>query len=159
MNQDLEYTIEGKRPPKFKSEGERRIANFLEDNSIRYQYEPGLLVNSDGDRPRIWYPDFYLPEFASYIEYFGLVGRQSYDRGIKRKLAGYSKMGMDVIPIYPWTFADNWQRYIMKELEHTSIRRYRKLMNKPYWSQPKPATYQHANPARFGYNRGLNKHY
>jgi len=127
--------IQGKKYPSFKSEGERRIAYFLENNSIRYQYERGVLVNSPYDKPRIWYPDFYLPEFGAYIEYYGLIGRQNYDRGIKTKETVYSKMGLDVIPIYPWTFADNWQGYIMKELERVTSQRYRSLMAKPYWSR------------------------
>jgi hypothetical protein len=148
-----------KLPPKFKSEGERRIARFLEDNLIKYQYEPGVLVNSYKYKPRIWYTDFYLPEFGTYIEYYGLAGRQNYDRGIKRKEVVYSKMGLDVIPVYPWTFAENWQGYIMEELEQAAIRRYRALMNKPYWSQSRTAPYRPFSPTRPGYHHGLKKHY
>ncbi|NIO22376.1 MAG: hypothetical protein GTN76_17035, partial [Candidatus Aenigmarchaeota archaeon] len=88
-----------------------------------YHYEPGVLVNSVYEKPRIWYPDFYLPEFGAYIEYFGLVGKQNYDGGIKTKEDAYSKTGLEVIPVYPWTFAGNWQGYIMKELEQITIRR------------------------------------
>jgi len=146
VNQDLESALEGKRGPEFKSEGERRIAYFLENNSIRYQYEPGVLVNSSGRKPRIWYPDFYLPEFGTYIEYYGLVGRRNYDRGIKRKESVYSKMGLSVIPVYPWTFAENWKGYIMKELEKTAIGRYRTLKSKPYWSHHRSATHRPFSP-------------
>ena len=159
VNYDLEAKIKGKRNPRFKSEGERRIANFLEKNSIKYQYEPGVLVEPMGDKPRIWYPDFYLPEFATYVEYFGLVGLQSYDRGIKRKESVYSKMGLAVIPVYPWTFSEDWQKYIMKELEGTTIRRYRNLMTKPYWSQNRHPSYGNITPTRHGYPHGPNKRY
>ena len=131
MIYNLENIIGGSERPKFKSGGERRIAYFLEDNSIRYQYEPGVLINSD-NKPRIWYPDFHLPELATYIEYFGLAGNQDYDKGIKTKEAAYSKMGLDMIPVYPWMFAENWQGYIMKELKNVTVKRYRKLMNKLY---------------------------
>ena len=134
-NRDLEGMIEPKGKQNYKSEGERRIAYFLDNNSIRYEYERGVLVNSPYDKPRIWYPDFHLPEFGTYIEYYGLVGDQNYDRGIKTKEAVYSKMDLGVIPVYPWTFADNWQGYIMKELEQVTSQRYRSLMAKPYWSQ------------------------
>jgi len=140
MINNLENIIEGSERPKFKSEGERRIAYFLEDNSIRYQYEPGVLVNSD-DKPRIWYPDFHLPEFATYIEYFGLAGKQDYDKGIKTKETVYSKMGLNVMPVYPWMFAEDWQGYIMKELKNVTVQRYRKLMNKPYWSKTGSRSY------------------
>ena len=159
QTQNLESVIKPKIPPKFKSEGERRIASFLESNLIRYQYEPGVLVNSQYEKPRIWYPDFHLPEFGTYIEYYGLAGRQNYDSGIKKKEAVYSKMGLDVILVYPWTFAENWQGYIMDELEQTAIRRYRTLMTKPYWSQSRTNSYRHASPTRPGYHHGLTKRY
>ena len=135
LNQNLEDTIAGNRPPQFKSEGERKIAKFLQKNSIKYHYEPGVLVNSVYEKPRIWYPDFYLPEFGTYIEYYGLAGRQNYDRGINVKESTYSKIGLAVIPVYPWTFAENWQRYIMKELEKITVQRFRALKVKPYWTQ------------------------
>ena len=66
MNQNLEEMVERKKKPIFKSEGERRIAYFLDTNLIKYQYESGLLVNAADEKTRIWYPDFYLPEFGSY---------------------------------------------------------------------------------------------
>ncbi len=149
MDRDLENLLHGKTDPKLKSEGERRIAYFLEENSIRYQYEAGVLVNSIEKKPRIWYPDFYLPEFGTYIEYYGLKGQRSYDRGIKRKETTYAKMGLDVIPVYPWSFAENWQGYIMKELKQHVTRRYKNLMSKPYWSQKSNA----------GYHRGFTRRY
>ena len=85
-----------------------------------------------------WYPDFHLAEFATYIEYFGLAGKQDYDKGIKTKEAVYSKMGLDVISVYPWMFAEDWHGYIMKELKNVTVQRYRKLINKPYWSKTSP---------------------
>ena len=77
MSHNLERKLGGQGRPSFKSEGERRIADFLESNSIKYHYEPGLLINSASQKPRLWYPDYYLPEFGAYIEYYGLVGRQN----------------------------------------------------------------------------------
>lgn len=142
----------------FKSEGERRIAYFLDDNSIRYQYEPGILVQTSYDKTRIWYPDFYLPEFSSYIEYFGMVGKEGYNDGIKTKLSTYQQMGMDVIPVYPWTFSGDWHRYIMDKLESTTLRRYNNLKTKKYWSQRQAIPY----PDRAGkpvYGSSFRKRY
>ena len=152
MNQTLEHKVTNQEHPNLKSEGERRIAYFLKNNSIKYQYEPALLINSD-NKPRIWYPDFYLPEFAAYIEYFGLVGNQNYDDGIKRKETLYSKERLAVIPVYPWTFNENWEGYIMNELERITTHRYKSLMTKPYWT-----THQKNNPNHARYRQGPNIH-
>ena len=132
---NLEHLVGGNIPPALKSEGESKIARFLEENSIKYHYEPGLLVYYPRDKPRIWYPDFYLPEFGTYIEYFGLSGKQQYDQGIRVKESIYSKMGLSVIPVYPWTFAENWEGYIMNELKRKTVDSFNNLMSKPYWKQ------------------------
>ena len=132
---NLEHLVGGNIPPALKSEGESKIARFLEENSIKYHYEPGVLVYHPRDKPRIWYPDFYLPEFGTYIEYFGLSGKQQYDQGIRVKESIYSKMGLSVIPVYPWTFAENWEGYIMNELKRKTVDSFNNLMSKPYWKQ------------------------
>ena len=49
MNKKIEDIVTDEKRPKFKSEGERRIAYFLDKNSIKYLYEPGILVNSAGE--------------------------------------------------------------------------------------------------------------
>lgn len=159
MNQNLEHKLRHQGRSNIKSEGERRIADFLERNSIKYHYEPALLINSAYEKPRIWYPDYYLPEFGAYIEYFGLVGHQNYDEGIKIKETQYYEEGLAVIPVYPWTFTGNWQEYIMKELERITISRYENLMAKPYWSKHKPATHPDDKPKQPRYRQGSTNRY
>ena len=118
---------------RFKSKGERKIANFLEENEIKYRYESGVLIYQSEKQPRIWYPDFNLPEFSTYIEYYGMAGDPDYDRGIKAKEAAYAKMGLPVIPVYPHMFSEDWEGYIMKELKCNIENQYKKLMDKPFW--------------------------
>jgi hypothetical protein len=123
--------------PTFRAEGERKISDFLDRNSISYRYEAGLLVDSVCGKPRLWYPDFYLPEFKTYIEYYGMAGNRDYDPGITTKKSVYKRMGVDVISVYSWMFKENWQGYIMRELKRNHKRNYRNLMSKPYWSRYK----------------------
>ena len=98
---------------KFKSKGERRIGNFLDENQIKYRYEAGVLINDYNNQPRIWYPDFHLTEYGTYIEYYGLAGNPDYEKSIRTKESAYSKNSIDVISIYPWMFAEKWQGHIM----------------------------------------------
>jgi hypothetical protein len=118
-----------------------------------------VLVNHPKGKPRIWYPDFYLPEFGIYIEYFGLSGRQSYDRGVKRKDSTYSTIGLDVIPIYPWNFSQNWKAHIMNEIKRTTTQRYRKLMSKPYWNQKRFSRYHSASNTQGAYRNRTSRPY
>jgi len=159
MNWKLEDRVTEEKRPEFKSQGERRIAYFLDDYSIKYLYERGVLVNSVGEKPRIWYPDFYLLEFGAYIEYYGMAGGKNYDRGLKVKQSVYSKMGMEVISVYPWMFAENWQKYIIKELERSTLRRYKNLTTKLYRTQHRSTPHRYIRPSPSKYNGGFNKRY
>jgi hypothetical protein len=130
----------------FKSDGERQIGNFLDNCKIRYQYEPAVLVNDPHDKQRLWYLDFKLPEYAVFIEYFGMAGKPKYDEGIKTKLAVYKKMEMDVIPIYPSTLKGNWQEHVMNELEAINLKRYHSLRFKNYRFLKDQGSYQKSKP-------------
>ena len=50
------------------SQGERRIGDWLALHGIDYRYDERLMIAKD-TRIR---PDFYLPEFDLYIEYWGM---------------------------------------------------------------------------------------
>ena len=91
-----------------KSIGERRIADYFEKKNIDYVYEQeargkSLLFFSC----KISNPDFYLPEYDVYVEYWGLVNaddswtRENYVRNMKRKMAVYYENNIKFISIYP----------------------------------------------------------
>jgi hypothetical protein len=119
----------------YKSKGEVKIAEFLDSNRIEYEYEKGILLKSYEGKQRLWYPDFYLPEFQTFIEYYGMKGDPDYNKGIGIKKFVYSINNIDVISVYPKTFSENWQEYIMSELEHMIKKRFQILKSKPYWSK------------------------
>lgn len=55
-----------------KSYGELEIANFLYQNRIRYQYEHDYAIDTRDETHTQYRPDFYLPDYDIYIEYFGI---------------------------------------------------------------------------------------
>jgi len=117
------------------SDGERRIAKFLDDNQFKYRYEAGVLIYDTKNQPRLWYPDFQLTEYGTYVEYYGLAGNPDYRKSIRVKESVYAKNHIDVISIYPWMFREDWQGHIMSELERKIKRRYNLLKSKPYWNK------------------------
>lgn len=135
MSPNLEDRLGAGRDRQFKSEGEQKIAQFLQRRKIKYVYEQGVLV-SDRGRPKIWHPDFHLPEFAVYVEYYGLAGNPDYDKGIEKKTSVYSSMGIDVIAVYPWTFNIDWQEYLLESLCKISKRRTETLADKLPETEP-----------------------
>lgn len=55
-----------------KSYGELDIANFLNQNRIAYEYEKPYEKDTRTEEYMQYKPDFYLPEYGIYIEYFGI---------------------------------------------------------------------------------------
>ncbi len=100
---------------RFKSQGERLIAQTLDNYAIPFIYERPITIN-DGDSRRTLYPDFYLTGFDIYIEYYGRAGNAAYDRRTNRKQAVYQTNGIRVIPIYPWDLCQDWPANLMAAL-------------------------------------------
>ncbi|MBQ5951561.1 MAG: UvrD-helicase domain-containing protein [Lachnospiraceae bacterium] len=63
------------REERVKSYGEMLIANYLTEHGVRYEYEAAYPVDTRTEEYGQYHPDFFLPEYNLYIEYFG-VDRQ-----------------------------------------------------------------------------------
>jgi hypothetical protein len=88
-----------------RSNSERTIADYFHRNSIRYVYEEDAM-NRRNSR-RISRPDFYLPDYGIFVEYWGVLGvedsrvRSRYERSMKWKMAKYHQNNIKFISIYP----------------------------------------------------------
>ena len=101
-----------------KSYGEMDIANFLTQNGITYVYEQEYPIDTRTSEFGQYHPDFYLPNFDLYIEYFGInrhgdvpayfSGRsgmsaaQTYQEGIRWKRELHWKNGTRMIEVYAY---------------------------------------------------------
>ncbi len=78
------------------SDGERRIAEWLSAKGIAYRYDARLRI-IEGFQIR---PDFYLPEYDVYIEYWGM-DTPRYKAGMYLKQDLYMHAGKRLISLYP----------------------------------------------------------
>lgn len=101
---------------KVKSYGELSIANFLTQNGIVYVYEQEYPIDTRTSKFGQYCPDFYLPDFDLYIEYFGInrqgevpsyfsgkngmSATQAYQEGIRWKRELHRKNGTRMIEVY-----------------------------------------------------------
>ena len=74
--------------------GEKRIAEFLESEGIAFMYDERYRIAGDA----VVRPDFYLPEFDIYIEYFGM-NTPEYIRNKEKKKFLYQRAGKKLISI------------------------------------------------------------
>ncbi len=92
---ELKKTIRAKDGTFVQSDGERRIAEFLNRHAIVYRYDERMRI-IDGYAIR---PDFYLPGFDLYIEYWGMT-TINYKIGMLKKLKLYQQQGKKLVSVY-----------------------------------------------------------
>lgn len=93
---ELQKNIQARDGTLVQSDGERRIAELLSDMDIRYRYDERFRI-LDGYAIR---PDFYLPEYDVYIEYWGM-DTADYKIGMLKKQKLYQQQGKKLISLYP----------------------------------------------------------
>lgn len=80
-----------------RSNGERKIARYLENHGIAYQYERRLVLEG-----RKLFPDFYLPQHNVYVEFWGRVNEdRRYRAFMCKKKELYSRHHITVISVEP----------------------------------------------------------
>jgi DNA helicase-4 len=91
-----------------KSKGEKVIADFLFQNNIRYKYEkPARIRTWFFFSKKIGTPDFYLPDYDVYVEYWGMINaedrdtRHRYRHRMWRKISRYREHQIRFISLYP----------------------------------------------------------
>lgn len=78
------------------SKGEKLIADWLNSNKIAYIYDDRFRI-AEGDMIR---PDFYLPEFDIYIEYWGM-NTPEYNAKRANKIHLYQRASKKLISLTP----------------------------------------------------------
>lgn len=93
---ELQKNIRAKDGTWVQSDGERLICETLNAEAIRYRYDERFRI-LDGYAIR---PDFYLPEFDVYVEYWGM-DTADYKIGMLKKQKLYQQQGKKLISLYP----------------------------------------------------------
>ncbi|HCE46617.1 MAG TPA: hypothetical protein DET40_23975 [Lentisphaeria bacterium] len=92
---ELNKTITAKDGTLVQSDGERQIADFLNSSAIKFRYDERIRI-IDGLAIR---PDFYLPEFDVYIEYWGM-DTADYKIGMLKKQKLYQQEGKKLVSLH-----------------------------------------------------------
>jgi len=90
-----------------RSKGEKMIADYFTRHDIDYYYEATATANWFIFQTKISKPDFYLPQYNLFVEYWGLVDspdartKDNYIRSMRWKMAQYRKNNIRFLSIYP----------------------------------------------------------
>ena len=92
---ELNKTIVARDGTLVQSHGERIVAEFLSEHGIQYRYDERIrIVQGLAIRP-----DFYLPEFDLYIEYWGMT-TIDYKMAMLKKRKLYQQEGKRLVSVY-----------------------------------------------------------
>ena len=85
-----------------RSRSEQRIADYFAQNGIRYFYEWGAQTDALIFKRTFAHPDFYLPDYNIYVEFWGLAKvSKKYRRTMRFKMREYRKNKIRYISLYP----------------------------------------------------------
>ena len=91
-----------------RSRGEKIIADYLTYHGVAYYYEAQAMSNDWFIfKQKISRPDFFLPQYNLFVEYWGLVDspdrrtRNDYVRTMRWKMAQYHRNNIRFLSIYP----------------------------------------------------------
>jgi len=114
----------------YKSRAEVQIAGLLGREGIAYRYEHPLAVIDQG-KTRIWYPDFYLPEYGMIIEHFGVNRDAEYDKRTEHKMQVYRTIGVDGVFLTEDTLKRQWPTGIVTRIEDVLEQRLQRFHSRP----------------------------
>ena len=110
----------------YKSNGERRIAEYLTDQRIAFDYEYPLAIQDRG-MVRLWYPDFRLRDYGMILEYFGVNNDEAYNDQIAHKIMTYQAAGIDGIYMLESSFDGDWKGQIVERIEQVQSDKLQKI--------------------------------
>lgn len=92
------------------SKPEKEVSKFLEDMGIWWKFEEHIYLKDDGDRPRIWTPDFFLPKLGMYVE---VCGSDEFNYDYREKI--YDKNICPVIFVHFYK-EEKWKRFLLHKI-------------------------------------------
>ncbi len=93
------------------TKAEKEVADYLYEINLYWLFEHPVFILDEKERPRVWTPDFYLPELGIYIEVCGEDrGCYSYREEI------YRKNRVQIIFIHQFKEEKDWKKYLLTKI-------------------------------------------
>jgi len=104
-------------------ESERQVSEYLSKLDLHWIYQFPVFVYDDKKRPRVWTPDFYIPQLGMYLE---VAGSKEFDYEYRRKI--YEENGIPVIFIHFYKDKERWKNYFIVRMKEIEEARYQEVM-------------------------------
>lgn len=98
---------------------EREVADYLKERNLRWEFEFPVFVYNENQIPRLFLPDFYIPQLGLFIE---VCGSKKFDYEYREKI--YEKNGIPVVFLHYYKQRVKWKSFLAKRV--AEIEQYRK---------------------------------
>ena len=106
------------------TDAEKQVAEYLMKLGIFWSYEAPVFVYDEKDRPRVWTPDFYLPQWEVYIE---VCGDEKFNYEYREKI--YKNNGFFIVFIHLYKEKEKWENFLLKRIIAVEEYRHNKAKN------------------------------
>ena len=113
----------GKEFYKDMQKSEQIVAKYLNQNGFDWYYEHPVFLYDEKKRPRVWTPDFYLPEFQLYIE---VCGSKDFDYSYRDEI--YHKNDVPVVFLHLYKDKKEWEKWLRNKILEIEENRHNKVM-------------------------------
>lgn len=133
-----------------KSLGECLVANYFFQNGIAYQYEARYEHPTQSVFHRQYQPDFYLPEYGIYVEYYGVdrqgntapyINCDEYHQGMQWKRDLHNQHETPLLELFHY----EWQEGILFSAIDEKLQVLAEKINKKIDAQTSKETHEDAN--------------
>jgi len=105
------------------TESERQVSEYLNKLELDHIFQFPVFVYDDKNRPRVWSPDFYIPELGMYVEVQG-----SKDVNYDYRKTIYKKNGIPIIFIHFFKDEEKWKNYFIVTMKEFAEAKYQQVM-------------------------------
>ena len=98
---------------------EENISDFLTELGLHWIYQSPVFIHDEKKRPRVWTPDFYLPELGIYIE---VCGSERFNYSYRKRI--YQKNGFLVIFIHYYKEKNKWKNFLVTRIKEIEDQRH-----------------------------------
>ena len=101
---------------------ERWVADYLQNSlDLHWRRETPVFVFDEENRPRVWTPEFYIPNLGINIE---VCGKESYNYNDRKKI--YDKNHINVNFLETYQHPQKWKTHLLTRLRDIERARYTK---------------------------------
>jgi len=108
---------------------EKMVANYLEEKGYTLFYQPKVAITDEGERDRLWYPDFQIKKLGLYVEVCGADRYKEY----QRRMEIYKKNKIPIIFLETFKDEYKWKYYLDSQIQEYKKSKVTKALKTMRW--------------------------